>query len=373
MPPVKSAAFAYRTPASLAIPRLNSTTPTPDLARLHEFDTVIDVRSPAEFAEDHIPGAINCPVLSDEERVTVGTMHQQDSAFAAKRHGAALVAANVSRHLLQHFAEKPKDWRPLIYCWRGGNRSGAMTTIFQKIGWKAQQLDGGYKTYRRLVIDRLATLPLAFRYVVVCGVTGSGKSRLLRALAAASAQVLDLEDLAKHKGSVLGHDPVEPQPSQKMFESLVLDALEHFDPACPVFVEAESKKVGAVQVPDALMRTMRASPCIRVEATEEQRVALLLEEYEHFLRDPARLVRQLDCLIDLHGHEIVNRWKEQVATRDWQAHVRDLLVTHYDPAYLRGMGRNYANYHLAKSLTLSGISASGMRKAASEAILQHST
>ena len=342
----------------------------PNLARLRSFDTVIDVRSPAEFAEDRVPGAINCPVLSNEERVIVGTMHKQESAFAAKRHGAALVAANISRHLLERFAQQPKDWRPLIYCWRGGNRSGAMTTIFQKIGWKAEQLEGGYKTYRRMVIDTLEALPLTFRYVVICGVTGSGKSRLLRAIAAEGAQVLDLEDLAKHKGSVLGHDPVEPQPSQKMFESLVLAALQSFDPARPVFVEAESKKVGAVQVPDALMRTMRDSPCIRVEATEEQRVALLLEEYEHFLHDPARLTRQLDCLIDLHGHEVVNRWKSQVAVADWQAHVRDLLVTHYDPAYLRGMGRNYSNYHLAKSLSLSSICADGMRRAAAEAILQ---
>ena len=333
------------------------------------FDCIIDVRSPLEYAHDHLPDAINLPVLSNEERITVGTLHKQDSAFAAKRHGAALVAANIARHLLDTLHDKPKDWSPLIYCWRGGNRSGAFVTICEKIGWKPKQLEGGYRSYRRGVVESLGTFPTQFRYIVICGVTGSGKSRLLRSLAQEGAQVLDLEDLAKHKGSVLGHDATLPQPSQKMFESLVLRALQGFDPTRPVFVEAESKKIGAVQVPDALMQTMRAAPCIRLEATEEQRVALLLEEYAHFLGDHPRLLKQLDCLVDLHGHAVVSRWRAQVATQDWQAHVRDLLVTHYDPAYLRGMARNYAHYHQAQELRLTGISEDAMRRSAQDAVL----
>ena len=243
------------------------------------FDTIIDVRSPAEFALDRVPGAISAPVLDNEERARIGTLHKQDSAFAAKKAGAALVARNIARHLEEQFQDRPREWRPLIYCWRGGQRSGSMAEIFSRIGWKAGQLDGGYRSYRRFVLQRLEDVPAGLQFRIVCGVTGSGKSRLLRALAVARAQVLDLEDIARHRGSVLGSLPGEAQPSQKMFESLVRHALDNFDPARPIFVEAESKKIGALQVPDALMTRMRGSPCIRLHLDLPLRVELLKGEY----------------------------------------------------------------------------------------------
>ena len=334
-----------------------------------DFDDIIDVRSPAEYAEDHMPGAISAPVLDDEQRARIGTLHKQASAFDARKAGAALVAANIAHHLTSRFQDRPKSWRPLIYCWRGGQRSGSMTEVFTRIGWRAAQLEGGYKAYRRHVIAELERLPNAFDFRVVCGVTGSGKSRLLRALGDAGAQVLDLEDQARHRGSVLGNLPGEAQPSQKMFESLLCRLLGGFDPARPVFVEAESRKVGAVQVPGALMARMRQARCLRIEMDMPLRIALLKEEYAHFLGDATVLGDRLDCLVDLHGRERIAEWQALRAQSRWDELVARLLVEHYDPAYLRGMARNYEGYKDAVPLTLRAIDPAAMTEAAHATIM----
>jgi tRNA 2-selenouridine synthase len=320
------------------------------VAQLAEFDEVIDVRSPAEFAEDHVPGAVNCPVLDDAERAAIGTMYKQVSPFDAKKRGAALVAKNIARHIEDSFAAHGRDWRPLVYCWRGGKRSGAMAHILSEIGWHAAQLEGGYRAYRREVLAQLADLPQKFRYRVVCGATGSAKSRLLEVLTAAGAQVLDLEGLASHRGSVLGNLPETPQPAQKMFDSLVWDALRKFGPDRVVYVEAESKKIGQLQVPDALLACMRASPCVLVEAPLAERVAFLVKEYGHFLGDPKDLKAKLDCLAALHGRQTIARWMRQVEQGQWDELVADLLENHYDPAYRRATLRNFE--HLASAQVL---------------------
>src|SRR5204862_3856228 len=152
-------------------------------AELAAFDAVLDARSPAEFAEDHLPLATNVPVLDDAERALVGTVYKQQSAFEAKRIGAPLVARNIARAIEERFAGKPRDWKPLVYCWRGGGRSGALVHVLRQVGWDARRLDGGYKAFRRQVVTDLEALPERFDFRVVCGATGSGKSRLLEALA----------------------------------------------------------------------------------------------------------------------------------------------------------------------------------------------
>ncbi|HEX6266743.1 MAG TPA: tRNA 2-selenouridine(34) synthase MnmH [Burkholderiales bacterium] len=306
------------------------------------YDTLIDCRSPSEFAEDHIPGAISAPVLDDAERATVGTLYKQLSAFDAKKLGASLVAKNVARHVETLFAGKPRGWRPLVYCWRGGKRSGAMAHILREIGWDAHTLEGGYRSYRRWVVARLESIPETLELRVIHGPTGSGKSRLLVALREAGAQVLDLEELAAHRGSVLGNLPDRPQPSQKWFESQLLGALCAFDPARPVFVEGESKKIGQLQVPEALIARMRASQCLRIEAALEVRVTLLLDEYRHFLAGRQLLEAQLDCLAGLHGREKIAAWKQLAAQGAWREFVARLLSEHYDPAYRRSSLRNFA-------------------------------
>jgi len=312
------------------------------MAELDDFDEVVDVRSPAEFAIDHLPGAVNCPVLDNEERARVGTIYKQVSPFEARKVGAALVAKNIARHLETHFASRDQRWKPLIYCWRGGKRSGSMALVLRDIGWDAAALQGGYQSYRRAVLAQLDELPSRFGYSVICGPTGSGKSRLLQALAARGAQVLDLEALAKHRGSVLGDLPGDSQPSQKMFESLVWHALRNFDATRPVFVEAESKRIGSLRVPERLLERMRASNCVRIHAPNTERVRFLIGEYRHLLEEPAWLKTLLLRLTALHSKETVGRWIAQIDAGDWQALVTDLLATHYDPAYLRSMERNYA-------------------------------
>jgi tRNA 2-selenouridine synthase len=339
------------------------------LSHLDQFDTIIDARSEGEFAEDHIPGAVNCPVLNNEERVRVGTIYKQVGSFEAKRIGAALVARNISHHIEAMFADKPRDWKPLVYCWRGGNRSGSMAHILAKIGWPAVQLDGGYKAYRRHVVEALGELPKRFSFRVVSGPTGSGKSELLRTLEQEGAQVLDLERLASHRGSVLGHIPSQPQPSQKFFESEIWQALRHFDSTKPVYVESESKKVGSIRVPDVLMECMRASPCISVTLSIADRVALLMREYAHFVADPEALNRQLECLLSLHGRENLNRWQDMAQSGAMPRLVEDLLIQHYDPAYLRSINKNFIQYADAYQVALPDISPQSFTKAARELIV----
>ena len=309
---------------------------------LAQFDALIDVRSPAEYAEDHVPQALCCPVLDDAERARVGTLYKRVSSFEAKKTGAALVAKNIARHVETVFADKPAGWKPLVYCWRGGKRSGAMAHVLREIGWGAMTLEGGYKCYRRHVVEQLAEIPPRFRFRVVHGVTGSGKSRFLRALRQAGAQALDLEELAAHRGSVLGDLPERAQPSQKMFESLLLQALSGLDPGKPVYVEGESRKIGQLQVPAALIESMRASECVVLEAGLETRIALLMDEYRHFFADPAALGAQLDCLAELHGREKIEEWKRLASRGEWRALVARLLEEHYDPAYRRSAARNFA-------------------------------
>ena len=305
------------------------------------FDAIIDARTPSEFAEDHVPGAISAPVLYDAERAEVGTLYKQVSPFEAKKIGGALVAKNVARHIENHWRDHPKSWRPLVYCWRGGKRSGAMAYILREIGWDAQTLPGGYKAYRRWVVQELEQIPERFDFRVVHGATGSGKSRLLSALAEAGAQVLDLEDLAAHRGSVLGGLPNRPQPSQKMFESLLLEKLSNLESTKPVYVEGESKKIGQLQVPEALIARMRASACVRLETDTETRVTLLLQEYEFFLDNRQKLYEQLDCLVSLHGRDKVEAWKALAARGAWREFVARLLAEHYDPAYRRSSHKNF--------------------------------
>jgi tRNA 2-selenouridine synthase len=314
------------------------------------FDAYIDTRSPAEFAEDHIPGALNAPVLDDAERARVGTHYKQVSGFEAKRIGAALVSRNIARHLETTLAGKPRQWRPLVYCWRGGKRSGALAHVLREVGWDAHTLEGGYKAYRRYVVERLAELPATFDFKVIHGVTGSGKSRLLAALAHAGEQVLDLEALAAHRGSVLGGLPDAPQPSQKMFESRLLAALGKLDASRAVYAEGESRKIGQLQVPDALIERMRASECLLLEAPLEARAKLLMDEYRHFFSDSASLGAQLDCLAELHGRERIEGWKKLAAHGDWRTLVTRLLEEHYDPAYRRSAARNFPKLAQAEVL-----------------------
>jgi tRNA 2-selenouridine synthase len=331
------------------------------VAHVDDFDEIIDVRSPAEFALDHIPGALNCPVLSDEERARIGTLYKQVSPFAAKRSGAALVARNIAQLLETRLHDRPPGWSPLVYCWRGGGRSDALCEVLRRVGWRAVRLQGGYQAYRRAVLSALEHLPLAFEFRVLCGRTGSGKSQVLESLAELGAQVLDLEALACHRGSVLGEVPGLAQPSQKLFESRVWQALRRLDRARPVFVEAESRKVGNVQVPGALITAMRASACVIVQASTPVRSALLLERYAHFLDEEALLASRLHALTSHYGRATIERWCALAQRRCHAELVTELLEQHYDPAYDRSITRNFVRAREAPSYRLESASAAALR------------
>ena len=323
-----------------------------NVSQLSDYDDIIDVRSPAEFADDHIPGAISAPVLNNEERVRVGTLYKQASPFEAQRLGAALIARNIAMHLETLFHDRPREWTPLIYCWRGGKRSGAMAHILAQVGWRVGQLQGGYKTYRRHVIDELEALPAHLQFRVVCGATGSGKSRLLHALQAQGAQVLDMEKLAQHRGSLLGNLPDQKQPAQKMFETRLWDALRLFDTGRPVFVEAESRKIGVLSIPTCLLERIRQAECIAIETAMPARVKLLMADYSHFLNDVDLLKHTLAPLVELHGHAVIEQWHETALRGEWAALIADLLSRHYDPAYLRSTANNFPHLKEARRLNL---------------------
>ena len=308
---------------------------TADLASLARFSALIDVRSPAEFAEDHAPGAINLPVLSNEERAEVGTIYVQQSRFLARRIGAAHVARNIARHLETSLAGETGAFQPLVYCWRGGQRSNAMATILSQVGWRTTLLEGGYRTWRRHVTARLYDQPLPHRLVLIDGNTGSGKTELLQRLAALGQQTLDLEGLAAHRGSLFGGLAGRPQPSQKLFESRLLAILEGFDPARPVIVEAESSKVGERMVPPALWAAMAVAPRIEITAPVEARARYLVRAYRDIVEDRAALDEAMRRMPTPPGRKRLEAWGQLADAGDFEALALALMELHYDPAYAR--------------------------------------
>ena len=296
------------------------------------FDDIIDVRSPAEFDEDHIPGAVNLPVLDDAERAEVGTCYVQVSRFKARRMGAALVARNAAHHLETALADKGPEYRPLVYCWRGGQRSEAFATILNSIGWQAETLEGGYKTYRHLVWDLLYETPLLSPVVLLDGNTGTAKTRLLTELSRIGVQTIDLEGLAHHRGSLFGGEH-EPQPAQKGFESSLADRIGRLDPAQPVVIEAESSLIGSCVVPPSVLQPMRQAPRIVVDAPIEQRARFVVESYADLVADPAELDARIKRLRPYHSVEQVEEWLGMSAAGAFEALAQDLMSVHYDPRY----------------------------------------
>ena len=333
------------------------------------FDTIIDARSPAEYALDHLPGAINCPVLDDDERRIVGTLYKQSGAFEARRVGGAMVAANLARHLRERFAEQPANWKPLVYCWRGGLRSGSMVTWLRLVGWDAHALAGGYKSFRHHVLAQFEALCPRLRLRVVCGATGTAKTRILQVLAARGEQVLDLEQHASHKGSLLGALPGVPQPSQKRFETLIATTLEALDLTRTLYVEGESARIGRLSVPPQLVLRMRAAPCIEIEATLEARLTYLLRDYAYLGDDGDALATQIGMLKELQSKATVARWQEWARAGELPPLFAELMALHYDPHYGRSQQRNFVAWQQRQRLIAQDLSDGGIA-AVADALLE---
>lgn len=301
-----------------------------DLAALG-FDDIIDVRAPAEFAEDHLPGAISLPVLDDEERARVGTIYKQVSPFSARKIGAALVAKNAAVHLQGPLADKPGGWRPLVYCWRGGQRSGSFATILGQIGWRVETLVGGYKSWRGLVVREVYDTPVRAPVVVLDGNTGSAKTEVLNLLPGFGVQVIDLEGLARHRGSLFG--AVGPQPSQKAFEGALALALAGLDPTRPVVVEAESSKIGNCRLPPEIWKAMGAAPRVAIAAPRSARAEYLARAYADLTCDADRLAATVDLLRPMHAGEVMEEWLGLAAMGQFTALADSLMERHYDPRY----------------------------------------
>jgi len=301
------------------------------------FDDIIDVRSPAEHAEDHLPGAINLPVMDNAERARVGTIYKQVSPFMARKIGAAIVARNAARHLEGPLADKPGGWRPLVYCWRGGQRSGSFATILSQIGWRVELVRGGYKAWRGLVVQALYDRPFPAPVIVLDGNTGSAKTELLNLLPEHGVQVLDLEGLAGHRGSLFGAMGV--QPSQKLFEMRLAMAMSALDPARPVVVEAESAKVGECRLPPGLWRAMCAAPRVEIAAPLAARAAYLTRAYADLTADPDRLLARIESLRHFHSAETIEIWMQAARAGDFATLAQGLMAAHYDPRYNRHRAR----------------------------------
>lgn len=309
-------------------------------AALARFDMLIDARSPGEFAEDHLPGAVNLPVLSDAERAEVGTIYVQDSRFKARRVGAAYVARNVARHLDTALADRPGGFRPLVYCWRGGMRSGAMATILSQVGWRTSVLTGGYRTYRREVVRRLYDGALDLRFVLLDGHTGTGKTEMLGRLAEQGLQTLDLEGLAAHRGSLFGAVAGQRQPSQKLFESRLLGVLDGFDPERPVVAEAESSKIGDRMVPPALWTRLAEAPRIELSAERADRARYLVGAYADVTADRAALEDIFQRLPVRPSAERLAIWRALTDAGAFAELAEAIMALHYDPAYDRSRKRH---------------------------------
>jgi tRNA 2-selenouridine synthase len=320
------------------------------------FSEIIDVRSENEFAEDRLPNAINLPILNNEERAKVGTIYKQ-SPFEARKLGAALVSKNISYYLLDRFANKDKNYSPLIYCWRGGQRSNSLAIVLTQIGWRVTVLEGGYKTYRAYVRQQLETIPLQFNYKIIYGLTGTGKTHFLHQLARRGEQILDLEKIANHRGSLLGQVWQEKplaQPSQKQFESLLLTQLQQLDRHKTVWLESESNKIGEVYLPLVLWQKMKQANCVEIQLPRAERVKYLLQEYPHLTDHPEILKDKLLMLKSRYAKEKLEQWNRFIERSDYANLVRDLLENHYDRTYQRSLKNTYQT--VEKTLSLPDLS-----------------
>ena len=294
--------------------------------------TVVDVRTASEFSESHIPGAVNIPLFTDEERVVVGTKFKKSNREAAIIQGLDFVGPKLSQYI-KTLRKLTNNKEVLMHCWRGGMRSSSMAWLFELYGYNVKLLDGGYKTYRKYVINSFETkVPL----IVLGGMTGSGKSEILHALQAIGQQLIDLEGIANHKGSAFGALGQDTQPTTSQFQNNLFEIWRQLDYDKPIWIEDESASIGRVSMPRELFKQIRESKLILVEIDKNVRINRLIKEYAIFTDD--ELIQSVNKIHKRLGDENTKRCIEAVKNKNYFL-VADLTLNYYDKAYRNGLSK----------------------------------
>jgi tRNA 2-selenouridine synthase len=294
----------------------------------------VDVRSPAEFAEATIPGAINVPIFDNAERVEVGTLYKQTGRKDARRRGIEIVAPKIPRILQQVEEARPPDSPPaVVFCWRGGARSLAITSFLNLAGIPARQLEGGHKSFRRRIIDYFEQTDFG-RVLVVRGLTGVGKTLLLKRLEKEGYPVVDLEGLANHRGSAFGGLGLGEQPGQKMFEARLWERLSQCAGAGYLLTEGESRHIGRLVVPPRFHQAMQKERSLWVDASLDYRLKVILDDYPALDDLIAAFQPPLKALKERLGRQAVEELLVLLEKRAWQELTRRLMVDYYDPLYM---------------------------------------
>ncbi len=295
---------------------------------------LFDVRTPAEFERGHIPGAINLPLFSNDERVIIGTLYKKKGKDFAVEKGLELVGPK-----LASFVKKAKklavDKEIMLHCWRGGMRSGSMAWLFETAGLRPKVLIGGYKAYRQQVHRDFSERKL--NLMVLGGATGSGKTLILHAMQEEGHQIIDLERLANHKGSSFGAIDEEPQPITEHFENLLHQEILELDINQPVWTENESRGIGKVYIPEGFWSQMQAAPLINITIPKENRLDILTQMYVG--KDPATLAPAFERIRKKLGGQNLNHALEALQTGDYRT-AADIALTYYDKAYAFGLQKN---------------------------------
>jgi len=309
-----------------------SKTDTATFLRLAEKIPVIDVRSPSEFSKGHIPGSHNIPLFDDSEREKVGIKYKKVGRTAAILEGLRLSGPLVYSKLEQAM-KISSDGRLLLYCWRGGMRSEAMDWLFSLGDIDTEILDGGYKSYRHFVLDNLS---VNRKMVVLGGLTGSGKTHILKYIRESGHQVIDLEGLANHKGSAFGSIGQPPQPSSEQFANMLFDEWKQIDPGEPVWIEDESRNIGNVFMPEQFYLNLQKNPAIIIRMDIKTRLPRLLEEYSSFSTD--ELMASVMKISKRLGGDRTREAIDAIRSGDFQKAI-EITLQYYDKAYLFGLKR----------------------------------
>lgn len=294
--------------------------------KLKKLLRVVDVRSPAEFADGHIPGAVNIPIFNDDERAIVGTIYKKNGRLQAIEKGLEIVGPKMVQ-FVQEAVKLAISGKLLVHCWRGGMRSESMAWLFERVGIECFILKGGYKSYRNYLLEKVGNIP---ELIVIEGHTGSGKTEILQQLKGLGEQIIDLEGLAHHRGSVFGGIDQEPQPTTQQFQNNLLDEVLGFDLSKRVWIEGESLSVGRVFLPDPLWKRMNEAKCIEILVPLSERVKRLVRDYG-ILTDEL-MINAISSLGKRLGDEGMKEILNGYLEKDLEG-VAEKLLVYYDQTY----------------------------------------